>query len=175
MAKPKLKAKPAPKLKRDQTAEEIAEIFDIDIQTVRLWCRDEGCPHGKDGRELRLNDAEVRHWMTETNRTGKVGRPKPPPPENPEDSKDYWLARKYKIQCLREEGKLVDKEEYRRAWLDQVFVAKSAFLRMPAEVAASLVGHEAPDIERILSSRVEGIMRQLSGQDQEDKDGTSKD
>lgn len=151
------------KLKREQTTDDIAEIFDVHIKTIQQWARD-GCPHDKKrGRDYAFNDSEVQHWLVENNRTAKPGRPKTQQAAaNPEETKDFWLARKYRVQCLREEGTLVDRFAYRKAWMDQVLTAKYAFLRLPGEVSGQLVGLDAQDIDRILTDRIESIIRTLA-------------
>lgn len=155
-------------MKRDQTVADIAEVFNVNEESVRRWCA-QGMPHKKVGRIIKLNDGEVQAWLSENNRSAKPGRP--PKQVDPEadkateelgGDKDYWLARKYRLQCLKEEGKLVDREEYKAEWMRRIQAAKSKLIGMPAEIAPALYGQEVASIEHQLRERIEQIIREIA-------------
>lgn len=77
------------------------------------------------------------------------------------DDKDYWLARKYRNQCLVEEGRLIDRNVYRSEWMSRIATAKNKLIGMPGQIAPSLVGQDVGDIEHILRDRIETIIREI--------------
>jgi len=158
--------KPATKYpKRDQTADEVAEILDQNERTIRRWAS-EGCPHTvsqAQGKPLMFNDGEVQAWATANNKTGKPGRPKSSAvPVGLENDKDYWLARKYKNQCLRDEGVLVDRAEIISELSQLVQTAKNQLLGGPSQLAPRCYGQDVPTIERILSEWLEPTINRIS-------------
>lgn len=159
--KPKVKASP---VQRAQGCEEIAELQKVHVNTVRLWIGD-GCPASKDGAEWLLNDEEVNGWLLANNRKTTPGRPpkpKAPAPEGMDGDKDYWLARKYKIQCLKEEGELVDKQAYRQLWIGEVQTIKGKCRGLGASLAPGCVGLDAAEIQGVIDGRVEQVFRELA-------------
>lgn len=151
--------------KREQTPQEIAEILGVNELTIRRSWIKAGCPHSRRKGKIFLNDGETQAWLKENDRSTKPGRPpeaKDPLPEGMEGDKDYWLARKYRSQCLKEEGRLVDKDEYRLHWMQEVAIIKNKCRGMGAALAPSLVGVDAAEIQTKIDQRVEQIFRELS-------------
>lgn len=152
------------RVKREHTADDIAEIQDVHVKTVRQWVKD-GCPASRSGRKYRFNDVEVDGWLHETNHKTTPGRPaqaKEPVPPELEGNKDYWLARKYKIQCLREERELVNRAEYRAAWMTELATVKNKCRGIGAAMAPQLVGLDAAEIQGRIDERIEQIFRELA-------------
>lgn len=149
--------------KREQSAADIAEVFDVHEKTVRAWARD-GCPHTRRGRQLWFNDAEVQNWLNEVGRTAKPGRPstKTEAEREGERDKEYWLARKYRAQVLEIEGRLVDAEAVRMRWANVARVIRSKLQGMGGRVASRLVGLGAQEIQRELDAEVEECLRALA-------------
>jgi hypothetical protein len=161
------KKKPSPEstIKREHDAKEIGEIFDVNDETVRRWAAD-GCPHRRDTkRKIFLNDGEVRAWLEAEGKSAAPGRPPKPRQEIPDDlggNRDYWLARKYRNQCLEDEKRLVDKEKYRALWINEVVTIKNKCRGLGAGIAPQCVGLDAGEIQGIIEGRIEQIFRELS-------------
>ena len=158
--------KPAPQkgLDRQQSVAEIAEIQDVHPKTVRQWIAAK-CPASRRGRAFRLNDGEVQHWLDENKRTTKPGRPaeeKPPVPAELGGDKHYWLARKYRRECLLKEGELIEVQGVRQWILDHVTVAKNKMIGLGAALASMLEGRDEAERQTIIDKRVDEILNELS-------------
>jgi hypothetical protein len=157
-------AKPQnPRLKRTQSPAEIGEIFGVAEKTVRRWAAD-GCPHRRDkSSRLLFNDGEVRAWLEANGKTAKPGRPADPKPDLSDlgGDKDYWLARKYRNQCMEDEKRLVDREQNDSFWMKRNVVAKSKLMGMGAAIAPHLVGLEVAEIQTRIEQFANDLCREL--------------
>jgi phage terminase Nu1 subunit (DNA packaging protein) len=150
--------------KRSLSAEEIAAVFDVHVKTVRTWPRD-GCPHSKRGKAYAFSEDEVNKWIRDTGRRTTPGRPPEPKSDatvEQEQDKDYWLARKYRIQCLREEGKLIDAGEVQRQWASVAAVTRNRLEMIPAQTAPQCEGRTAVEIQAIFEQRIREALTSLS-------------
>lgn len=151
--------------KFDLPADMAAEIFDVHVKTVRRWPAD-GCPHEKRNGRYYFNEDRCNRWLHETGRKTTPGRPpnprEPVPPEM-EGDKDYWLARKYRHQCLEAESKVIDVGDVKSDWGEKITIAKNKFIALGAAVAPQCEGHDAATIQGIIEDRVNGILVELSG------------
>ena len=154
------KPKPAPKQPvRKQSPEEIADAFDVHHNTVRKWPA-AGCPHSRVKGKLLFSLDEVNKWVRETKRKTTPGRPPKPKPEGPppgdsSTDKDYWLARKYKNQCLREEGELVNVSEALRWFADVLSKYAASLNNTPAAVIPRLQGLTPGEQEAVLRDHLD--------------------
>lgn len=149
---------------RDQTAEEVAEILDTNEQTIRRYAA-EGCPHSRRKGRLFFNDGEVRAWMEANNKTGRPGRPvepKAPAPPELEGDKDYWLARKYRVQCLQAEGELIPRDDVKQVNANICGAFRSGVLALPPKLAVQLEGLNAGERQEVLHSELTHLLDELS-------------
>jgi hypothetical protein len=154
----------ASRVKRQSSADDIAQTFSVNEQTVRRWAGD-GCPHLRDAGRLLFNEDEVNKWVRDTKRKTTPGRPpkpKEPVPEGLEGDKDYWLARKYRNQCLREEGKLVDVSDVER-WLTAMLgVATQQLNNLAAAVVPRIQGMTPAEQEHEIQEAVDACRRSIA-------------
>jgi hypothetical protein len=149
---------------REQTTQEISEVFSVHAKTVRQWVADK-CPHSRKKGVIYLNDGEVQHWLTSTGRKTTPGRPaeeKTPIPDDLGGDKDYWLARKYRRQCLEDEGLLVDLQDVRRWIHEHIGTAKKKLLGLGAALSPLMEGRDAAERQAAIDARVEEILNELS-------------
>lgn len=95
--------------------------------------------------------------------TGERGRPTEDSPdlEAARLRKENALASKYELQVERERGLVVDRASYKTEWITRINAAKNKLIGMPAQLAPSLVGQDAGDIEHLLRDRLEQIIREI--------------
>lgn len=159
------------RLKREQSAADIAEVFGVNPETVGSWGKD-GCPSSRRGRRVYFNDGEVQAWLTANKRSTRPGRPPKEKPEtNKEDDKDYWLARKYRIQCLREEGQVVGIEDIEQWISEHVGTAKNKLNGLGASISPQLEGRDTAERQTIIEKRVREILEELSAEARRIGDG----
>lgn len=154
-----------PAMTRTQAATDIAEIFDVHLKTVHGWRKD-GCPHGKRGRDYLYNDGEVQAWLTANNRNTKPGRPAPAKDTTAADDlggdKDYWLARKYKNQCLQDEGRLVPAEEVAAAGAEAINAFQRRLAGGGAILAVQTEGRDTAERQEIIDKWHDDILADLA-------------
>jgi phage terminase Nu1 subunit (DNA packaging protein) len=151
-------------VKREKTAEDIAQVYSVNEQTVRRWVKDGGPASRRDGK-LWFNEDQVNRWVHETGRRTTPGRPpkpKEPVPPELEGDKDYWLARKYRNQCMREEGKLVDVADVERWLSGMAAVVGQKLTNLPAAVVPRLQGQEPAEQEVILREAIDDARRSIA-------------
>ena len=147
-------------LHRTQTVQEIAELRNVDEQTVGNWAK-QGCPHSRRGTRPYFNEGEILAWLQSQGRTGAPGRPGEKAVHD-ENSKDYWLARKYKNQCLRDEGQLIDVDAV-RAWAAKHFgTFKGRLLGFASGVTPQLDGRDGAERQSIIETQIHDILNELA-------------
>lgn len=150
----------------------------VDPDEVRAWGAARGLEPGRSGRpsKLKLAQAAEKRAGTapETGEKARILDEKPPKPTDSADTlirkealakarAQFWKAKTDKLKALREEGRLVSREEAIAAHTHAVERAKAAFLSMPSKVAATLAAEtNARKIEERLDAAVREILRELS-------------
>lgn len=157
---------PAPQkaIAREQSTAEIAEIFDVHDKTVRAWIA-EKCPASRRKQRYFLNDGEVQNWLSETKRKTTPGRPaeeKPPVPAELGGDKHYWLARKYRRECLLKESELIEVQGVRQWILDHVTMARNKLMGLGAAIASMLEGRDEAERQAVIDDRITEILNELS-------------
>jgi hypothetical protein len=143
-------------VKREQTPEEIAEIFTVALRTVYAWIKD-GCPHTKSKNKYLLNDGETQNWIDSTGRKLTPGRPKKTDAMGDDDSsqdKEYWLARKYKRECLVAERNLYPRDDV-LAWIRSSYaMIKGRLIALPPTIVSAIAGHDEAKQERLVADEI---------------------
>ncbi len=152
------------KQRRETTSDELAEIHGVHVKTVRAWVRD-GCPHTKRGGAFLFNEDEAAAWLFKTERKltpGRPAEPKTPVPPELEGDRDYWLARKYRLQCLKEEGRLLDVDEVKQFVGELLSVFRNNWAGYGAGIVPRLQGRDAAEQQGILDARSEELFSNLA-------------
>lgn len=149
-----------PSIQRQQSADEIAEVFSVNLETVHGWARD-GCPNDKPGKAYRFNDGEVREWLQKNNRQTKPGRPRKTDKPATEEDKDYWLARKYRIQALAAEGEYVSLAELASEVSQVLTTLRNSMQGLPAKLAVALEGRNAAERQAYTESEIERTLNEV--------------
>lgn len=155
--------------RRTKPKEDVAEVYGVNPETVARWAR-AGCPYDRKGGKQRylFNVQEVGEWLQQQGRTGLPGRPVPEG-----DSADLRRARLQltiekalltRIKRQEAEHKVHDVGECQRRQVQKILATKKAFLALPRSVSAELKGKSRNEIERILTGRLEEIMRSFAGE-----------
>lgn len=150
---------------RDKTAKEIMDVFEINRNTLQVWVR-KGCPvtKSKIGGN-RFDETEVASWMKANGLTGKAGRPVGPMSEQlmaAKLRKENAMADKHEIEVARIKGLLVEKSQNEADNVKKFTVIRNKLLGLPASVAPTITGMNAPDIERELETRIREVLTELS-------------
>jgi phage terminase Nu1 subunit (DNA packaging protein) len=163
MPTPNYKGNKTKGLHRKQDSDEIGEVFDVNEQTVRKWIR-EGCPASKTKDGYRLNDGEVQDWIARTNRKITPGRPpkeRPPMPAELGGDKDYWLARKYRVQCLKEEGEVFPASEVADALVTIASTFRNALSGSAPKMALQMEGRNTGERQELLETENGNLLDDL--------------
>ena len=159
--------KKSTRISRTLTDDDLAELMDVDERTLRNWKR-LGCPCSRGrGKDRRWNAEEVAAWKKTTGITGTKGRPEDTTPASDplkaaKIRKETALAERYEIATKRERGSVIDRSEVERANVQKFTTIRNKMLGLPAAIAPSLVGLQAPDIEKLLDDRITEILTELS-------------
>jgi hypothetical protein len=152
------------RVKRDSSAEDIGQVFDVNEQTVRRWAAD-GCPSTRRAGKLWFNEDEVNVWIRDNGRKTTPGRPpkpKSPAPADLEGDKDYWLARKHRIHCLKAEGQLVEVSEVERWLSGMAAVVGQKLTNLPAAIVPQLQGHDPAEQEVLIRQAIDDARRSIA-------------
>jgi hypothetical protein len=124
----------------------------------------QGCPHTKRKNRIWFNDGEVQAWLNQNGRGTKPGRPpKQKTSEDLENDKDYWLAQKYKIQCQREQGKLISVDDVNILIGEVCTTIRNRCLGLPAAVIPHIQGRDPDEQQTILDQFMHEILNGLAG------------
>lgn len=161
--KPK-RASKARQIERALSRDELADELGLNPDSIkRHHTRDNPPPHDREGQRCVYNVAEYQAWMKSEELTGERGgqRDDSPDLEAAKLRKENALAAKYELQVEKERGLVVDRGAYKSEWLTRIAAAKNKLIGMPAQIAPSLVGQDAGDIEHMLRDRLEQIIREI--------------
>lgn len=153
--------------KRKSSSQEVADVFDVRVQTVHEWAK-QGCPNdpGKGRNPARYDLPEVAAWLKENNRTGKPGRPTDvadsPDLEAARLRKENALAAKYEFDVAERRREVVPIEEVKAIYFEEVGRAKGQLAGFPADVAAQCEGLDAAEIQGVLQIRIDQILNDLA-------------
>lgn len=162
---------PQPKPDAIKTSD-LAEQLGVECATVRSWVKD-GCPHTKEGKNLRFDPAEVVSW--------RRGRGMDSHNRNAGDSpdidaarlrKENALATKYELHIEKEKGKVVNAAEAARAYCNLVRVLRNRVQRIGVAVATRWPGPDAGKLQAMIDEEATEALREVS--QGEDDDTTSK-
>lgn len=133
----------------------------FDLDAVQAW-RDENGRDGKVGRPSRLSRLKAKTKPTH-GRPGSKGPPKDTPPEITDDvdallkkealskaKKAWWDAKKVQVQTLREQGKLVEREEVERGRLERIHATAAVMEALPDRWARRFVNVDEATAESLL-------------------------
>lgn len=157
--------------KRNQSTQEIADLFDVDTSTVQGWVKN-GCPCDKSnskGRGRRpvfaYNAGEVASWMKATNRSGKPGRPTT---EISEDlkaiklRKELAMALKYEGENAVRDGKLIDAAMEQQRDIAKITTVRNKLCGLGASLAPQLEGLEGAERQSLIDDAITAILKELS-------------
>lgn len=102
--------------------------------------------------------------MRKNNLTGEPGRPAAPGGEDLEAvriRKETAMAVNWEHRNREIEKITVNKEEYRRHWMNEIVTIKNKCRGLGASIAPGCVGRDAGEIQGIIDGRVEQIFREL--------------
>ena len=100
-------------MQRTETAEAIADAFDLNVATVRRWTQD-GCPSAKVNGSHMFNAAEVFTWARDNGKQFRPGRPKGKKSQTLEAArtrKEVALAARYEFELKKAQGEYVSMSE----------------------------------------------------------------
>ncbi|HEV7297768.1 MAG TPA: helix-turn-helix domain-containing protein [Tepidisphaeraceae bacterium] len=151
---------------RTLTTAELCDLLDIDESTVKRWVA-KGCPHDKSGKgkARQFDEGEVVAWMKSQGLTGERGRPKElisPTLEAARIRKENALAERYEIMVARDKGVLVEAAAVEADNVQKFVTVKNRLLGISASLAPSLVGLDAPAIEKLLDAQIRDVLQGLS-------------
>jgi len=138
-----------------------ADELSLSLETVRRDIK-RGCPFALVGRKHCVNVPEYKAWRDGQGLTGERGRP-PKQDDDGQNEKDKWLARKYRVQALREEGAVIDAEVVHRWINEHVGAVTTRLAGMGDEIAPRLEGRTTGERAEIINGRIRDILRELSG------------
>jgi hypothetical protein len=154
---------------------EVAGALDVNVETVRRYCR-EGAPHNREGTKYLCDVAEFQAWMKANNKTGEQGRQ--PQADSPDIEaarlrKENALAAKYELQVAKERGELVAVDAV-CTWMQRTFrPAQSRIIGVAAQTIQLMQGRSESEQQTILenalrealietSEAVEGMAHELA-------------
>jgi phage terminase Nu1 subunit (DNA packaging protein) len=151
---------------RDKTTEEICEIHDVERKTVQQWQK-KGLPFtkSKSNKPNMFDAGEVAAFLRDNGLTGEIGRPTGPMSDQMAAAKLRKLnadADIYEMNRDQKKGLLVEKSENEKANTTKFTVIRNKLMAMPSAVAPSIVGLDAPEIEREIEQRIREILTELS-------------
>jgi hypothetical protein len=146
---------------RNTPIQDAADELDLSIETVRRDIKDRHCPCSMRAGRYYVNVPEYKAWRDEQGLTGERGRP-PKESGDAQNEKDKWLARKYRVQALREEGAVVPFDDV-EAWTNDHFgTMRDRLMILGDELAPQLEGRDAKERADIINGRVREILNELA-------------
>jgi phage terminase Nu1 subunit (DNA packaging protein) len=151
---------------RDKSTEEISQILDVDISTIKRWISNGlPCDRAGRGKPCRLDATEVAAWMREKGLTGKLGRPKTETAKELEAArirKENALADRYELDVAVRRGELLERVDVERMNVQKVAALRNALLSLPASLSPSLEGCSGAEIQDELERAVLGLLEQFA-------------
>lgn len=136
-----------------------AERLGISPRTLTRWVA-EGCPQERRGASKFYDLGEVMDWAESA---GKNVRSVSPTPQEAEVHEQYMIGRARKViaeadmaehRAIELQGEMVRRSHVDAAWREVTTATRRRAERIPGDVAESLVGLEAGEIEQRLTAAV---------------------
>lgn len=136
-----------------QTQAEVAKAFGVKKRTIEYWVEN-GMPRQEDGTYSLL---DIAGWRA-------TPKEEPKPKEDDEWQNKYreYKARLAELNLAEKRGELISREEVDAANVAKVLAVKRALLAIPKQIAPSLAGREAREIQARLTARLEEVIARFA-------------
>jgi phage terminase Nu1 subunit (DNA packaging protein) len=151
---------------RLKSTQEIADILDLSIPTIKRYCRD-GMPHdtGTTKQGNRFDEAECAAWIKANNKTGKPGRQSEPVTDDIralKARKELALCIKYETDNAVAHGLLISKADEERRDVQNITAVRNRLSALGSTLAVQLEGLAAPERQTVIDAAIENVLKEFS-------------
>lgn len=155
---------------------EIAEVYDVDIRTIRTWVS-RGCPFlergGKGARPWQFESSDVIGWREQQAAIAAVGDVSKVDVDEARRRKLAAEAALSELELAKAKGEVIALEDIQSVWLEIVSNCRSLLLAMPSKVAPVVAAEsELRPIRDLLTDEIEECLAELSRFECGDIDGS---